>query len=606
MTEDDVFDDKDDGLNFDKDDGLNFDEDDEFILADWEVEEGEDDFLLAEDPLTGDESPSRTAPVTFGSPQPAREADPQRIRTPKTDEDIATSESVEFEEEEILLTSASLESEEVIAPEKTAFSESPDEEWGGREIEIEDLGIELVDRPEPVLGIDDEDDAFEITAEDELTLVDVDGELAEQAGYTSGSPGSTESFGYDDTEQAEPEAVDYNTRDFEMSDEDDPEWAPVEGSFVDDEDEADSEEVYEESEVSYEDDYEAPDYSDYEEAYYDETEGQQSQRPRKSRVLPWVAGIAAALLVSAFGGIYLVKPEWLIRSAEQTVIDVVQVDRPQLDIALEPPTVVLPSEAVDPVVVDPVEVDPVVVDPVEVDPVVVDPVEVDPVEVDPVVVDPVEVDPVLVDPMVENRFEDPGTFRLDPEGSYIAGDQRDQLTEEQEDVVEPDNGLVRGSRALAQLGNENIFVGWVKAMDSSFVTLRMDVGEITLDRSELSALLPLMSSEYEEWKNVAAGYIRLRNNNRLVGKVVEARNDSIVLMVNANRVIIPRSAIEEVSESVGDTIQMDDSESLENDAWFRELVEKKVTEQDEVRTTVKVGDTEVVDKDGKAKAKPIK
>lgn len=137
-------------------------------------------------------------------------------------------------------------------------------------------------------------------------------------------------------------------------------------------------------------------------------------------------------------------------------------------------------------------------------------------------------------------------------------------------------GVLPGSRAFAQLSNGNYFIGSVKFADANRVTLRVDDGEVTLATAELTRFTALGSSDYDELQAATSGFVRLTNNNRLVGGILSRiADDYIVLQFRSNRVMLPRSAVGEVVRGEDDAGIRLDVTRAEND-WVRLMVEREL------------------------------
>lgn len=137
-------------------------------------------------------------------------------------------------------------------------------------------------------------------------------------------------------------------------------------------------------------------------------------------------------------------------------------------------------------------------------------------------------------------------------------------------------GVLPGSRAFAQLNNGNYFIGQVKFADANRVTLRVDEGEVTLATAELSRFTALGSSDYDELQKATSGFVRLTNNNRLVGGILSRiADDHIVLEFRSNRVMLPKSAVGEVVRGEDDAgIRLD--VTREEDDWVKQMVERQL------------------------------
>jgi hypothetical protein len=138
------------------------------------------------------------------------------------------------------------------------------------------------------------------------------------------------------------------------------------------------------------------------------------------------------------------------------------------------------------------------------------------------------------------------------------------------------DGVMPGSRAFAQLSNGNYFIGSVKFADAERVTLSVDEGEVTLATADLTRFTALGSADYEELQKATSGFVRLTNNNRLVGGILSRiADDHIVLEFRSNRVMLPKSAVGEVVRGVDDSgVRLD--VTREEDDWVRQMVERQI------------------------------
>jgi hypothetical protein len=305
----------------------------------------------------------------------------------------------------------------------------------------------------------------------------------------------------------------------------------------------------------------------------------------------WVAGIAAALLIAAAASFWFMKTDDFTPDTSVDVIEMLTVPRPAPEVKIGEPSQknasVIPKMT--PIKKAPTTKDPVATTPKKAPttkaPVATTPKKA-PTTKDPVATTPKKADPVAKVPDAPKRVESRvGGVELTQvggiDGTGVSEKTEGLMDSHKRSVVEDVNGLVMGAQAVAQLHNENIFVGRVKALNASFITLRTKGGEVTLMRSDLRVFTALIDTEFEAWKALAStGLVKLHNSNRLKGKIVEARDDAVVLMVNANRVIIPRSAIESVTTQSKKVVNFDAQEAVESDDWFRQLVERKVEKAD--------------------------
>lgn len=328
-----------------------------------------------------------------------------------------------------------------------------------------------------------------------------------------------------------------------------------------------------------------------------------SQRGRRG--LRLVGTLAASLAVVAALAMVLLQPEWFGLRFDPEQVQTVQVQRPKVEVSVptppapavpvaptpDQPTVpdapVTPTNpgngqvvATEPVVAPPpvAQTEPIkVVDPQP--PTTTDPVPVPPVAADPtpaVVPVPIPV-PNDTEPAwpVAQATPDPKDDRARAPGLVRIGE--DLLVGNQEKAeVRVVDGMIPGSRAFAQLHNGNYFIGSVKHADKDRITLRVGQGEITLALATVAKLTPLGSADYEELQKVTSGFVRLRNNNRLVGSILSGiADDHVVLEFRSNRVMLPKSAVGEVVEGEDDAAVRLGTTREEED-WVQKLAERQL------------------------------
>jgi hypothetical protein len=143
-------------------------------------------------------------------------------------------------------------------------------------------------------------------------------------------------------------------------------------------------------------------------------------------------------------------------------------------------------------------------------------------------------------------------------------------------AVQAVNSVIPGSRAFAQLQNGNYFVGSVKCIGESSITLRVDTGEVTLAVADIEHLTELDSANYNELQKATTGFVRLTNNNRLVGGILSRiADDHVVLEFRSNRVMLPKSAVGKIVSGDGDSGVRLETTS-EEDAWLRRIAERQL------------------------------
>lgn len=315
-----------------------------------------------------------------------------------------------------------------------------------------------------------------------------------------------------------------------------------------------------------------PDYAEYEEAYAEADPALVViGAPVRARRRAWRVFAAAALLLVAAGGTLAVARPDLVGLADPVrLVDRVEIARPMIDVVVAPPTPVV--EPTPDLVVAVTPAPPPVVEPPVVEPPVVEP---------PVVTRPVPPVPVAIAPPVPVTPEAPPSGVLAPSNdlSRVGEDLEVRVAEApvRGRVHELADGIATGNQAFAQLKNLNFFVGRVKAMDANFITLALDPGEITLAFEELTAIVPLASEEYRMMQGGQESFVRLRNSNRLFGRILANGGiaDNIVIEVQKNLVTIPRHAIEEIGgqSALGVQVLQDDGGD-----WVERLLRKRNAE----------------------------
>lgn len=320
-----------------------------------------------------------------------------------------------------------------------------------------------------------------------------------------------------------------------------------------------------------------PDYAEYEEAYAEADPALVViGAPVRPRRRTWRVFAAAALLIIAAGGTLAVARPDLVGLADPVrLVDRVEIARPMIDVVVAPPTpVVDPTPDLVVALTPPPVVEPPVVEPPVVEPPVVEA---------PVVTPTVPPVPVATTSPVPVAPEAPPSGALAPsnELSRVGEDLEVRIAEApaRGRVHELAEGIATGNQAFAQLKNLNFFVGRVKAMDASFITLALDPGEITLAFDELTAIVPLASEEYRLMQGGQESFVRLRNSNRLFGRILATGGiaDNIVIEVQKNLVTIPRHAIEEIGgqSALGVQVLQDDGGD-----WVERLLRKKNADAD--------------------------
>lgn len=387
------------------------------------------------------------------------------------------------------------------------------------------------------------------------------------------------------------------------------------GTYVEGEEEAEQEydpiygapDASEEGEAVFEQEGYEPDYTDegypeedpeYAEAYV-ESDWQQEEAPVRRFPAKLLAACAALLLLGGVGTV-LMKPEWFGVKPEALVVDRAEVARPRLALTLPPPSSKLagqPAVETPPAVVieapgtdtappgtDPVaivepaqptpEVEPTTPAPEQTEP-VADPVAVAEPEPAPIAVDPLEPSPdglVVIDGSESTEVETETRPELVPVGEELHFGE--QLADASPEGIDPmAAGLTAGDHAFVQLVNGNFFVGNVKVLRPRHLTLRLAGGEVTLRFEELRGLGTVDSPEYRNLMRMEPGVIKLQNQNRLAGSILNSDDDNVVLETATTRIVVPKAAIDEVGDEQPRDVRVEEDT---DDAWIRALIEQRL------------------------------
>jgi hypothetical protein len=441
------------------------------------------------------------------------------------------------------------------------------------------------------------EDDFALDSEQDLELV---GDGAARGGEQAGSASEDEAFVLDDGEgqwQEQESEVASEEEHLELPlaeaaseevDQVEPGWEPLPATNVDDLSEvgevARAEGETEVTEEPVAESYEAAEEAEGHDLYM---EAEEVAEPvgapvRRGRGLRLVASLAASLTVLAAGAVVVLRPDWIGLGGEPERVQQVEVQRPNVVVAVPTPEAPKPPEVVTP----PPDVDPT---PVEPPPVPADPAPTDPSPpADPVPQSGGEPVPVPVpSPGGANAWPVPETgTRPAPADPAAPRSTTPNLVRVNEELMIGDevgvadrqgaSGILPGSRAFAQLHNGNFFIGSVKSASADRITLRVEKGEVTLQVEAIAKLTELGSADYEDLQRVTSGFIRLTNNNRLVGGILSGiADDHVVLEFRKNRVMLPKSLVGEVVQGEAESeIRLDTT--LEEDDWLRRLAERQI------------------------------
>ncbi|MFQ5506209.1 MAG: hypothetical protein ACE5F1_15675, partial [Planctomycetota bacterium] len=108
-------------------------------------------------------------------------------------------------------------------------------------------------------------------------------------------------------------------------------------------------------------------------------------------------------------------------------------------------------------------------------------------------------------------------------------------------------GVVRGGNALAQLKNGNFFVGRVLKLKHDTLIIGLDGGEVSFVPKDVQKVVPLADTEFRILNRSPSGYVKLKNSNKLWGKILENLPDVVTIQTGSSRIVIPRTTVLEVA-----------------------------------------------------------
>lgn len=282
--------------------------------------------------------------------------------------------------------------------------------------------------------------------------------------------------------------------------------------------------------------------------------------------------VAAALVVG--GGVVVLHPEWVGLTLEPELVERVQVARPNTTPRVPKP--VAPVTDAQPAVPG-VETAPV--QPSNVEQPQPQPQQTAQVELQPAVT-PAPVIPTPAEPQAEGNVADQlaanSTLpRYLPAGESLWIGQYDGGSRGTAEWA----SVAPGSKAFAQLENGNFFIGSVKAVAADALVLSVKQGEVMLPRAEIRKVTTLDSRDYADLQRATQGFLKLSNDNRLVGEILETvGDDHYVLQMHSDRIVIPRSEVQQV-------VQRGGKEGLrfgslgDEEQWLRDVAGRQLESQ---------------------------
>ena len=299
-----------------------------------------------------------------------------------------------------------------------------------------------------------------------------------------------------------------------------------------------------------------------------------AEAPRRTgRILRFAARLAAAAILVGGGAVVVVHPEWVGLTLEPELVERVQVARPNVSPRTPKP---IPQVAqIDKPAAPAVEPAPAPMETPVAQPVAVEPTPVEPQPVAQPEVTPVAQPEVAPQPMTENPIASANLPRYLPAGESLWVGEFDGGTRATAEWA----SVTPGSKAFAQLQNGNFFIGSVKAVAQDAITLSVKQGEVFLAREEIKRVTTLDSRDYADLQRATQGFLKLSNDNRLVGEILQSvGDDHYVIQMHSDRIVVPRSAVQQVVERQG-------AEGVrfgtvgDEEQWLRGVAERQLESQ---------------------------
>ena len=295
---------------------------------------------------------------------------------------------------------------------------------------------------------------------------------------------------------------------------------------------------------------------------------------RTGRILRFLTRAAAAAILVGAGAVAVLHPEWIGLTLEPELVQRVHVARPNLN--PKAPKPVAPQVAKNEPAAPAVETAPNVAVAQPAEPTPAPTTQPTPVEPEPKVA-VVEQPAPAVEPMTttENPVASQKLPHYLPAGETLwvgSFDGSERATAAWASVTP-------GSKAFAQLANGNFFIGSVKAVAADALVLAVKQGEVMLPRAEIRKVTTLDSRDYADLQRATQGFLKLSNDNRLVGEILQTvGDDHYVLQMQSDRIVVPRSAVQQVVERGG-------SEGVrfgsvgDEEQWLRGVAERQLQSQ---------------------------
>nr|HMQ20982.1 hypothetical protein [Planctomycetota bacterium] len=109
-------------------------------------------------------------------------------------------------------------------------------------------------------------------------------------------------------------------------------------------------------------------------------------------------------------------------------------------------------------------------------------------------------------------------------------------------------GILRGAQAFAQLENGHFFVGRVQKVEEEELVMTWGQAEISFLPGDLQKLLPLATQEVDILRGGPEGYVKLKNQNKIWGQILEDLPDVVTIQKGEHRIVIPKVAVAQVTK----------------------------------------------------------
>ncbi len=127
--------------------------------------------------------------------------------------------------------------------------------------------------------------------------------------------------------------------------------------------------------------------------------------------------------------------------------------------------------------------------------------------------------------------------------------------------------LRRGIQALAQLRNGNFFVGRIYKVKPAEIVLSLKNGEVSFFPDDLKKIVPLVDSEAKLLRGQEVGIVRLRNRNKLIGKILAESPDFVAIETDEkSKIFLPRTSILKVDRTKPTPISFGEEENWSPEA----------------------------------------